>query len=196
MNTGKMSLEEVFKELMRMDHNGTKTIEIDDNGVYQYLFNSPTTQEYIDPQVNNRYAIEKDRALYVIPRNGDLLLTVQLSGRFQEAILYQYDWTGSHQIVYERLESDGVMNPFPMSGFPLLQCGKALYLEVSDPQDVSVQLTYAFLETGSRRLLAQYVFPNTEHGIKAIHRNGDTYQAVNVFDHGYSPNYFALLSKA
>lgn len=190
-----MNLENVFQELASFEKSGETSITIDDDGVYKYLFNSPVCKETIKPELDRLYG-EKERVLYVVPRDGDLVLTIELRGEFTRAILYQYDWTGGRQVVYAQLDAPGVMNPFPSSGFPLLQCGKALYMDVYDPKDVKVEATYAFLETASRQLLARYVHPtNKNHGVKSIHANGDTYQAVFLSDWGYSPNVFELIEK-
>ncbi len=197
-----MTLEDVFKTLDEFERVGKHTIDINEYGVYKYLFNSPTMTDNVDPNPKSMYNIESDESddylLYVIPRNGDILLYVDVEGVFAEATLYQYDWTGSRKIVYEQILEAGRMNPFPESGIPLLQCGKALYIEVKATSHVAVAVTatYAFLETESRCKLAQYVFPNTEHGIKAVHANGDIYQAINIHDLSYSPNYFALVRKS
>jgi hypothetical protein len=186
-----MAYEAVFKELNRMEECGIRSIIIHATGIMEYLHNSPRVSQNIDPLQRK----DEDTLLYVVPRNGDLLLTVTVSGSFESAELFQYDWTGSRRTVYVKLEKPGTMNPFPYSGFPLLQCGKALYLSLSKPVNAQVSVTYAFLETTSRRALAQHISPNSHDGIKVTHANGDLYQAVNVTDHGYSPNYLALIGK-
>lgn len=186
-----MSLENVFKVLLDLDEQGISSIDIDSNGIYTYRFNTPTRTEYLEPLVNNKYAVENGCSLYRVHRNGDLLLSVDLEGLFEKAELFQFDWTGSRKVIYDTISTPGQMKPFPTSGFPLLQCGKIAYIEVKSPLHVSVRVTHAYLEKKSRRKLIEYVHPNTKHGIKAVHACGDVYQALDIFDYGYSPNYFA-----
>lgn len=153
--------------------------------MYTYLFNAPVLQERIELQNNGSHKV---------PKTGDLLLSIKVDGRFDEAIMFQYDWTGSRKVVYASLTQPGVMNPFPASGFPLIQCGKALYIEVSNPgNNINIVATYAFLEDVSRKRLGEYIQPNTRDGVKFVHENGDIYQAINVLDCGNSSHYVALV---
>lgn len=170
--------------------NATGTITIDSNGIYKYLFDSPTYPVIVEQADKSRYRYPEDGLLYVMPRDGDILLHVEVTGSFKEAILYQYDFGGVDKIVYATLNQEGIMNPFPESGFPLLQAGKGLYLNVigADADKVQVTATYALLETKSRMLLARYLHENTENGVKVVHANKDIYQVICVMDIGHSPN--------
>lgn len=199
-----MSLEEVFCELVELDKKGIESIVINEHGLCTYLFNMPVLDQTIEPST---CYVGKDYVLYNIPRIGDLVLKVTIKGKFKETKLYAYDWTGSREIIYDLIESFGdiceiVMNPFPTSGYPLLPCGKALYLNVVEPCsdsgsriNVDVIVTYAFLDTKSRQKLIYFRDGNTNHGVKVRHANGDIYQAININEHGYSPNYLVKCLK-
>ena len=47
------------------------------------------------------------------------------------------------------------MNPFPLSGIPLLQLRTCIYLSI-ESGNVNISAKYALLESKSRRRLAQY----------------------------------------
>jgi hypothetical protein len=179
-----MSLDEVFAELINQKED---TIKIHPDGTYTYLYNSPTLKTQLEQADKLQYSHPKDGVLYVIPKNGDLLLNVEVQGEFEEATLFQYDWTGLQQIVYATLDGPGKMNPFPSSGIPLIQVGKAIYLEVKNASaDVIVYGTYAILETKSLKAFATY-----SHGLKAVHETGSVYQAFYALsDYGHSVNCF------
>ncbi len=208
-------LENIFSKLDIIEKEGSKTCEINDKGVFTYFYNTPCHTVTIKPNYLN--CDDPECLLFTFPRNGDLLLYVSISGVFDNAQLYQYDFLGSYKIVYSFRNDSGIMNPFPYSGFPLLQCGKNIYLSIQPKSDTSndtsnndtsnnennivVNATYAFLDTQSRKMLATYTYPdgsplyyNNQNapiyrdGVKIKHENGDMYQVYNVCEMGYSPN--------
>ena len=187
---------------MESENPDLKSITIDDDGVYKYHFNMPEEIEVIEQVHAPDYTIDADCQLYVISRSGDILLDVLIEGSFTSCEMYQYDSMGYHKEVYATLKSSGVMNPFPQSGIPLIQCGKCIYIQVHEPRsEIQVHAKYAFLNTTCRRKLAQYTHPDDEpiynhnnkliytHGVKIKHANNDIYQVYNVGDSGFSPNY-------
>lgn len=182
------TIQEVFTEVNRLDQEQIECIQFHSDGTYTYLFNSPTWKSPVEPKARQ---MSPECSEYVIPREGDLLLGVEVQGTFEEAALFQYDELGSRRLVYSTLEKAGCMNPFPTSGIPLLQMGKPLYLEVKKPgADVKVTSTCAFLDTKTRRALATYTQANGMDGIKAVHANQTVYQVTNIHEHGHSPNCF------
>jgi hypothetical protein len=125
---------------------------------------------------------------YIIPKKGDVLVSIRVNGEFSQAKLFQYSWNGYNKIVYDTLRGEGEMYPFPDSGFPLLQVGKNIYLDVYDAQNVHVTATYALLKKEDRQKLANYVFPGSRDGVRVIHKSGDIYQVTDVYDYGFSTN--------
>jgi hypothetical protein len=172
---------EIFKILDILEKKNIKTITISEDGIFKYLFNSPTITKNIESNNNTKF---------IIPRYGDILLKIEITGQFDKAIFYQYD-SLDRKVIYDILLSEGIMNTFPESGVPLLQCGKNFYVDIENPFNVSVKATYALLESSSRKLLANYV--NGENGVKTVDKNGEIYQAFNVQDNPYSPNYFGKI---
>jgi hypothetical protein len=183
-----MTIEDIFADLIKLDEANIRSIKIDENGIYQYLFNTPTMRIDVLLADNNRYTYTDN--LYVIPRYGDILLSVEVKGKFTNATLFQYNYTGTEKIIYCNITQPGVCTPFPYSGFPLLQIGKNIYMEVEGAtEDVNVVATYAYLDTVSRTTLATYETKD-QNGVKAVHANQTIYQVMSLNDHGYSPNCF------
>ena len=189
---------------MQSENENLTSITIDDDGVYKYLFNMPEEIEILEKVNAPQYNIDTDCQLYVVPRYGDILLDVEISGTFESCTMFQYDSNGYNRQVYDTLTKAGTMKPFPYSGIPLIQCGKAIYIEIFKPtSEITVYAKYAFLNTTCRRKLAQYTHPDDEpphfytgqslpiyrNGIKIRHANTDVYQVYNVGDQGFSPNY-------
>lgn len=196
-------------------------MNIDKNNIFTYLFNTPIYT--IDVHVNDDIFyknINKDKdnikkpyydRIYIIPREGDILLDISIEGYFEIAELYQYDCLGN-KIIYDTLEKSGIMNPFPFSGFPLNQMGKALYLEIKqvNKSKIIIKANYTLLDDKPRKLLIHYrcigLFEKktlcgiikthkSVCGIKIVHKNKDIYQVVGIEDCGYSPNFLMKLDK-
>jgi hypothetical protein len=180
-----MALDKIFVDLELLEEANIRSLEIDENGVFQYLFNSPTRK--IDIPLADT---DKDHLCVVIPICGDLLLSVEVTGKFKSATLFQYDWTGSREIVYYTMTEPGVCIPFPHSGIPLTQIGKAIYLKVEGAsENINIAATYAYLESYSRKALAEYRTKD-QNGVKAVHADQTIYQVLSVTDYGFSPNCF------
>ena len=193
---------QILAKMESENENLTSITIDDDDGVYKYLFNMPEQIEIVD-QVNPlQYRIDTDCQLYVVPRDGDILLDVEISGTFESCIMFQYDSNGWKRQVYDTLTKAGTMTPFPHSGIPLIQCGKAIYIEIfKSTSEITVYAKYAFLNTTCRLKLAQYTHPDDKplynyngkltyrNGTKITHANTDVYQVYNVGDQGFSPNY-------
>lgn len=187
-----------------------KIINIDENDIFTYLFNTPiyTINIPITDDIyysNNSFGHD---IIYLIPREGDILLDIDIEGEFELAELYQYNWTGSDKIIYDTLERSGIMNPFPSSGFPLNQMGKSLYLKISQRKKskIIVRANYTLLEDTSRKILIKYrttknnilsicknITIDDICGVKIIHKNKDIYQVIGIEDYSYSPNYLAKI---
>jgi hypothetical protein len=194
-----MSIQDVF---MKLDDKSIESIIIDESGCLGYFGNMPVWKEKLALVDNDKY-MNGLGYLYTVPHTGDLLLNIEITGKFWGATMFQYDWTGSHKIKYDSYDTDTndsydtdnnvTMAPFPDSGYPLLQVGKQLYVEVMTKphNDIDCIATYAFLDTVSRKRLMEYREGN--HGVKVRHENGDVYQVLNMHEWGYSPNYLALL---
>ena len=182
----------------------TKTLVITD-GVMTYMKNAPTITVAVPATDEAQDRADDGHTLFVIPREGDLLLGVTVSGQFEEAALYQYDFIG-RKVVYDKITTEGTMCPFE-DGIPLVQCGKNFYVDVekhaSCPDTtLSVSATNALLDADSRQQLQDYTHPDGNpyyvtkregsiyrHGVRLLHKDGDMYQAFGVCDHGYSANY-------
>ena len=186
-------------KLNELDDKGIESISIDESGCLRYLGNMPVWEEKLALIDNDKY-MNGLGYLYTVPRSGDLLLSIEITGRFWGATMFQYDWTGGHKIKYDSYDTDNnemltnvTMAPFPDSGYPLLPAGKQLYVEVMTKprEDIDCIATYAFLDTASRKRLMDYRDGND--GVKVRHENGDMYQVLNMNEWGYSPNYLALL---
>jgi len=119
-----------------------------------------------------------------------VLIELSLNGTYDSAKLFQYDGTGAREIVY--WEGNGrVARPFP-GGIPMLQVGKALYLEAKGfAPDFKASCEFALLDGPSRMLIAKCVDDEGKHGIKLRHANGTAYQVYNVSDWCHSPNVLA-----
>lgn len=186
-------MKKIFDILDIIEKEGIKTINIE-NDIFTYLFNTPTIISNI--QIDNCHNNDK---LYTIPRDGDILINISIKGDFEYAELYQYNWTGLEKIIYDKLEKNGIMNPFPYSGFPLLQMGKILYLNIHQkiPSKMIINATYAFLENTSRIKLFQYKsIDNTNgiSGVKIIHKNKDIFQVIGIENFNYSLNYLEKIT--
>lgn len=180
MATQTLSLSKIFRAVQELDEQGIVSISLDENGCVKYMWNTPQVEKKLQPQCG---------LLYSIPRDGDFLVGIKVTGTFDRARLFQYDWTGSKQNVYMEWEGEDFMNPFPKSGYPLLCAGKPLYLEVeSDGKAVEVTAKHAYLGDETRRRLMAYRDSGGDHGVKVRHANGDVYQVKNMHEWGYSPN--------
>lgn len=201
-----MDYKKIFSEIDVLDKSNIKTINIDNNAIFTYLFNSPTNTINISPIPIDSilYNQNIDETLYVIPREGDILLSIEISGFFSSSIeLFQYDWTGIKRIIFDNaigingIDNKIILQPFIQSGFPLLQMGKNLYLIIKKPNDnCKVKATFAFLDSNSRRELATYKDHNInlhDAGVKILHNNNKLYQVFGLNDHGFSPNYLDVI---
>lgn len=133
------------------------------------------------------------RVTYSVSGMGDLVLGIRVVGDFSSTTVYQYDWSGSRKVCYEAANGCALLEPFP-DGYPFLAVGKAFYVEVCGAGAVEAFVTYAFLDSASRRLLAGFRDDeDADKGIKLRHRDGRLYQAVGMLSQGHSPNYLAPL---
>ena len=176
-----------------LDDQGITAIDIDGNGVYTLV--NPSIPTYEEQVVKIK---KPEESFYIIPKAGDVLREIHISGHFTTAHLYQYDWTGSQKVVYDTIQCDGdeenVMRPFGSSGIPLICVGKTMYLEIADAQDdVTVQCVFGFLPTEDRKKLANFRNGDSDYGIKLIHQDNSIYQVIGMNDWSYSPNYLAKL---
>ena len=194
--------QRIFETILDHDARGVQHCSIDSDGFFRYNHNAPTIRTTVNynPDVMCRQA---GRLLYVVGREGDILLSLSIEGRFKSARMFQYDAWGHGTVVYE--EGPGaLLAPFD-SGIPLLQVGKHIYLELSledvpyvpgvaEAAGLCIEATFAFLSESERRTLGRYTHEGTDHGIKLKHNDGSTYQVLHVTDMGFSPNYLAKVN--
>ena len=169
-------------QVQELQKNSIKCGEIK-NHVFSYNSNTPIYDIRIEPDTS---------ALYVVPRAGDILINITVEGTFSKCTLYQYDFF-DRKIVYDTIDNPKkrVMNPFKEGGFPLIQLGKNLYIEIEDKQDdVVVYGTFGGLDSFTRKLLANYVSDELqEYGCKVKHKDGRLFVVHAINDLGFSPNY-------
>lgn len=188
-------MEHIFKELIEFEKKNVVSLDIDDQNLLTHLFNTPQYDVVLDGPTRR----DENEALYVVPRNGDLLLHIDVNGLdLEDVCIFQYDEWGCHRIVYDHGTAMSPSNhvrlaPFPTSGFPLMQCGKSFYIAIKQKEstvNASITCRFTWLDGVSRKRLAAAV--DTEyHGVKILHRDGTLYQVFNVQDHGHSPNVLA-----
>jgi hypothetical protein len=199
----------LFSELDALGNSNTKTTHIDNDSVFTYLFNTPTRTfqlKAVPPHWSLPDThIEEDETVYIIPRTGDLLLSIEISGRLSSSAVhfFQYDESGARRIVYDTSTGvDGIENqitfrPFEHSGVPFLQAGKHFYVSVQNSHTCSLTATVAFLDTNARKELATYADPHDPHdrglGVKIRHADNNLYQVFGRNDQGHSPNCLNLV---
>lgn len=188
------ALQLCFQKLKQLEEGGVVSITIE-GGVMRYAGNMPTLEKKIGAMAR-WFTEDKDTVTYSVPHIGDLVLAIRVTGDFASASLYQYDWAGSRKVCYDSCEASNlaVLQPFP-DGYPLLPSSKALYVEVSGAGRAEVVVTYAFLDTASRRLLSGFTDGDEDKGVKVRHRDGAIYQVVGLMSPGHSPNYLAPLAR-
>lgn len=185
-------MEAVFRQLIEFEKENSPSIAIDDQHVMTYLYNTPEYDVIVDEPMRR----DGNETLYVIPRHGDLLLSVDIDGADLEHVsIFQYDAMGSQRIVYEQASATNSVRfaPFPASGFPLLQCGKSVYVLVrhrGSGDTATIICRFTLLDGVSRKRLFATV-DEENHGVKIRHRDGSLYQVFNMLEHGYSPNVLA-----
>jgi len=186
------AVKRAFQALSELEAAGERGSLVTDDGFFEYLRNMPVYSAELD------FVKERDGdILYKVPRGGDVLIELSLEGTYESARFFQYDTTGSREIVYWEGVGDGgvgaVAHPFP-KGIPMLQVGKALYLEAKGAApDFKASCEFALLDAPSRRLIAECADAEGKLGIKLRHESGAAYQVYNVSDWCYSPNVLAPL---
>jgi hypothetical protein len=177
----------MMEEALSAVDQGITAIDINHDGVYSLVYSSiPTYTEQVMKK--------PEESFYIIPRAGDVLKEIRISGHFTTANLYQYEWTGSQKVVYDTVQCGEVMRPFGISGIPLLCIGKTLYMEIEDADDnVTVKCVFGFLPSEDRRKLANYRSCDSDYGIKLMHQDNSIYQVIGMNDWSYSPNYLQKL---
>jgi hypothetical protein len=184
--------EEALSVIKTFDDEGVTTIDINDNGVYTLI------NPFI-PTYSEQVTKIPEKSFYIIPRAGDVLKQIHISGHFTTAQLYQYDWTGCQKVVYDSIkcgqDDENVMRPFGTSGIPLLCIGKTMYLKIEDAEDnVTVKCVFGLLPSEDRKKLANFRNGDSDIGIKMIHQNGSIYQVIGMNDWSYSPNYLKKMT--
>lgn len=175
-------IAEIFATLQ--ENPDLDMIDISQDKVLTYNHNAPLYEKILTKE----YEMLNDHYIS-IPRVGDLLLSLKISGKFRKASFFQYSFLDRH-IVYEQVEQqddkDVIINPFPFSGIPLLQASKNFYVCLEHSENVEITASYALLNSKSRR---KFVFDyNEQNGVKIMHINGTMYQVYNINDYGHSPN--------
>jgi len=188
------AVQRAFRRLSELEAAGARGSVVTDDGFFEYKRNMPVYTAKLD------FVSARDGAsLYEVPRGGDVLVAVNLEGTYESARLFQYDASGARQIVYWHggggSGGDGgrAARPFP-SGIPMLQVGKALYLEATGAApDFKAGCEFALLDAPSRMSIAECADDEGKRGIKLRHADGTAYQVYNVCDWCHSPNVLAPL---
>jgi hypothetical protein len=188
-----MSIEDAIKEVMRMTDQNIKTIDIDGNGFYNLI--NTSIPKYTE-KISKMNAFDN---LYIIPRLGDILQEIKIVGCFKTAEIYQYCWTGSRKVLYDTIkyEDSSIIEPFGISGIPMICVGKNLYVEITDAaDDVEVHVTFGYLPKECRLKLARFRMDDSDngYGVKILHRDGSIYQFIGLNDYGFSPNYLTKIT--
>lgn len=191
------SLSMAFKQLMLKEEIGEKSVIIEGDGMFRYMFDAPVVKKTVKMDVYDEHCTHG-----TIPRHGDVLLNTIVRGQYKGVRMFQYDEMGSKKIMYyEKIYREeeicenmiDLIAPFA-DGIPLLQIGKMIYIEldgvVNTINDASVIATYALLESSSRKLIGQWCDDNG-NGLKMRHIDGTIYQVMNLNDFGHSPNVLA-----
>ena len=171
------------------------TASVSNKGILRYLYDSDShaTHEVMELA---KVAVEGPWLFYVIP-SGDLLLDVIIQGTFSSASMYGYDDTGSTKVYWDtkKCTDDGRMRPFPLSGIPMFQYRKSVFIEVFDKgDDVKVTAKFATLNAESKKCLIE--FRDGDHGMKLWHTSGALYQIHNVQeDMNYTLNALMPIAK-
>lgn len=178
-----MTNEELFKKLIELEASGVRGSHITPDGYFKNHHNMPVVD---DPA--NLLRVDQGAHIWTISRNGDILLSFNIEGAHDYAEFYQYCTWGSKKIIYWRGHCDGHVAPFE-DGIPLIQMGKSIYIAVygSNLEETKVSVRFAMLDKPSRRETAIWS-TGDGHGVKIMHKDGTTYQALFVRDCGYSPN--------
>ena len=177
-----MTKGELFRKLMDLEAAGVRGCHITSDGYFKYHNNMPT----IDVLAHLK-RVELDARIWDHPREGDVLLSFNIEGAHDHAEFYQFDQLGSQKIIYWSGHCDGPVAPF-VDGIPLQQIGKSIYIIVygTNLEETKVSVCYAMLDTPSRREMSTWC--QGDHGVKIVHKDGTSYQVLNVCDWSYSPN--------
>jgi len=183
------AVQRAFRRLSELEAAGARGSVVTDDGFFEYRQNMPVYSAELD------FVRERDGdILYKVPRGGDVLLALNLEGTYESARLFQYDACGVRQIVYwEGAGGDRAARPFP-GGIPMLQVGKALYLEATGAAPYfKAGCEFALLDAPSRMSIAECADDEGKRGVKLRHADGTAYQVHNVCDWCHSPNVLAPL---
>ncbi len=156
-----------------------KIINIDENKLLTCL--NTTSLDYFDISENIARKINKDEYIYTIPKYGDILLDIIVNGDFIQAELY--NGLPEHPIIYDRLLTSGVLNPFPKSGIPLIQMStSAMYIKIKSEniESVNIKAKYVYLDYNSRKLLVSSTINNGKDGVRIEHKDKNLYQLLNI----------------
>ena len=156
------------------------TANVSAMGILRYLYDSDvhSIHELMEP---TKVAVEGPWLFSVIPMS-DLLLEIKVEGTFSSASMYGFDDTGSTKVYWATTKTNNErMRPFPLSGIPMCQYRKCVFVEVFDKgDDVHVTAKFATLDEQSKKCLGE--FKEGDHGVKLWHTSGAMYQVHNVRD--------------
>lgn len=123
--------------------------------------------------IDNIYRTDYDDKyiLFIIPKGGDLLLNIELIGKFNKAIIYQYNNNKKH--IYQTIYSKhtNVLNPFKKSGILLFDNSMAFSVLVNSiDMELFLDVSFAYLKKTSMKFLE-----NNYKNLKLSKNNGDIY---------------------
>jgi len=118
--------------------------------------------------------------LYSIPRDGDVLFSLHLHGKFKHAKFFTYSCVYDIIIIDELLYPTNTMKPF-VTGIPLAQISSMLYLRVvfndrDECRSFKVSANYTTLSLKHKNELVAY--KNGIVGCKLHHRKGTNFDMV------------------
>ena len=160
------------------------TTKISKEGYLTHLYDSSKHSTYKAMSLDkiSTSAISGPDRFFIVPFD-DLLLDVFIKGTYSSASMYGYDDIGDYRVVWgtTSMEEGGRMCPFPISGVPMRQYRKAVFVDVNDAgDDVQIIAKFASLSEESNKKLNEY--RDGVHGVKLKHSDGTSYQILNVGD--------------
>lgn len=162
-----------------MEKNGIQSTYIDTSGYLHYLYNAPTITYY---NMLNTKNLEKNISEIDvdIPRCGDLLLNINITGTFDIAYVYINPCDDSlYPDIFCILKKAGTLLLFPGYGFPMIYFSHLCLKIINPSNDIIISPTYAYLDLISRKNIFAYADNNNGNGVKLRKENGTSYQVVD-----------------
>lgn len=82
-----MNITTAFEQLIEFEKLGIPSVTLSPQNELKYMHNAP---EHIHTLDAENLASSRDATMNVLPRHGDLLLSVEVIGKFRQASIFQY----------------------------------------------------------------------------------------------------------